>query len=62
MSTDDPDCTVDVNLGGSYANWDAFAAAHPTWRVQPGGIPFIIADWPSSGPDVAYVISDIVLR
>lgn len=40
----DSTCTI-FHTGGpvsGYANWDAFVAAHPTWRV--GEIPFVIAD------------------
>jgi hypothetical protein len=33
-------------------------AANPTFRVQPGGIPFIVAD----GTVGTYVVTDIVLR
>ena len=40
-----------------YANWAAFAAAHPTWRTAPGAIPFIIADVAGS-----YSVDNIVLR
>jgi hypothetical protein len=32
-------------------------AAHPTWRLAPGKVPFIIADQPGH-----YVISNIDLR
>ncbi len=44
VSTDNPNCKV--NFGGTYANWAAFAAAHPTWKVAKKNIPFIIADQP----------------
>ena len=48
-----------VNAGPeSFANWAAFAAAHPTYRVAPGWHPFIIAD----GTAGTYVVSDIALR
>jgi hypothetical protein len=40
-----------------YANWDAFAAANPDYRIAPGSIPFIIAD-----QEGTYVISNIDLR
>jgi hypothetical protein len=30
VSTTDPNCRVDLNTGGSWANWVAFAAANPT--------------------------------
>jgi hypothetical protein len=41
----------------TYANWDAFAAANPTYRIAPGSIPFIIADVTGS-----FAIDHIVLR
>ena len=51
--------TCAVNFGGhDYANWDAFAAANPTYRTTPGAIPFIIAD----GTAGTYVVTDIVLK
>jgi hypothetical protein len=40
-----------------YANWDAFAAANPDYRIAPGSIPFIIADQAGH-----YEISNIDLR
>jgi hypothetical protein len=65
VSTELANCIVDLNgnfaaslAGASYANWDAFVAANPTFRVQPGGIPIIIAD----GAVGTYVVTDIVLR
>ncbi len=48
MSTENPACTVYLNSGGSYANWDAFALANPSWRVASAGSstrPFVIVDW-----------------
>lgn len=59
VSTTSPTCQVFLNSNGvtGWANWDAFAAANPTWRVAPGWIPFIIADVAGT-----YVVSDIVLR
>lgn len=42
VSTTNPDCQVFINTGGSYPNWAALVAAHPTWRVNGQG--FIIAD------------------
>ena len=41
----------------SYANWDAFAAANPDYRIAPGSIPFIIADQEGN-----YSITNIDLR
>lgn len=49
MSTENESCAVYLNSGnGSYVNWDAFAAANPTWRVASAGSstrPFVIADY-----------------
>ena len=40
----------------SHANWDAFAAAHPDYKIA-DAIPFIIADQPGT-----YNVSGIDLR
>jgi hypothetical protein len=56
VSTKDADCKVYVGTE-VFDNWAAFAAAHPTYRIPPRAIPFIIADQPGT-----YVISDIDLR
>ena len=43
----DTTCTI-FHTGGpdaGYANWAAFVAAHPTWRVS-SSVPFVIADDP----------------
>jgi len=45
VSTTSSTCGVSLNGGGSYANWDAFAAANPTYRIAKGQQAFIIADW-----------------
>jgi len=42
----------------SFANWAAFAADHPTYKIASGTTPFIIAD----GELGTYGVSDIVLR
>jgi hypothetical protein len=58
VGTGNSDC--DVYFGGEgFANWGAFAAAHPTYRIAPGAIPFIIADIPST---MLYEISEIDLQ
>ena len=58
VSTDAANCAVFLNFSNaSFANWDAMVAAHPTWRIAPGKVPFIIADQPGT-----YVISHIDLR
>src|SRR5712692_4908861 len=53
VSTQNPACHVNFN-SVDYANWDAFAAAFPSARTNPGGTPFIIADVAGS-----YNVSDI---
>ena len=55
-------CAVYLNTGQWFANWAAFVAADPTYRVSSGGIPFIVADWPSSTSNPTYTIWGIVLR
>lgn len=46
VSTANPDCTVSLNYAGtSYANWDAFAAASPTYLIAEAQKSFIIVDW-----------------
>jgi hypothetical protein len=58
VSTDSANCPVFLNQTyGSFANWDEFAAEHPTFRIVSGGIPFVISDQPGT-----YVVSNIVLR
>jgi hypothetical protein len=58
VSTDDSACQVFLNwTDTSYANWRAFAAANPTWRIPKKGIPFIIADQAGT-----YELSNIDLR
>ena len=56
VSTDSATCTV---YAGSevFPNWALFAAEHPTYRIAPGTIPFMISDVPGT-----YVVSDIDLR
>ena len=56
VSTQNPACHV--NFGGTdYANWAAFAAANPTYKIASAYTVFIIAD--QAG---AYVVDGIVLR
>ncbi len=59
VTTVGTNCMVFMNSDGTngYASWDALAAAHPTWRVAPGHIPFIIADVAGT-----YGVSNVVLR
>ena len=56
VSTDSANCVTYFGPD-SFANWDAVAAAHPTYRIAPGAIPFVIADQPGT-----YIVTDIVLR
>jgi hypothetical protein len=56
VSTQSSTCAVNFQ-GVDYANWDAFAAANPTYRTAQGAVPFIIADQPGN-----YVVSSIDLR
>jgi hypothetical protein len=59
ISVSTASATCAVNAGPeSFANWAAFAAAHPTYRVAPGWHPFIIAD----GTAGTYIVSNIDLR
>jgi hypothetical protein len=55
VSTENAACKVYFG-SESHANWDAFAAAHPTWKIA-DAIPFIIADQPGT-----YNVSGIDLR
>lgn len=43
VSTNDLNCPVFLNIGGSWANWDAFAAANPTYTIA-SALPFVISD------------------
>ena len=43
VSTTLASCPVFLNTGGSWANWDAFAAANPTYTIS-SALPFIISD------------------
>ena len=42
VSTQSETCPVILNAGGSWANWDAFAAANPTYRIASGYRAFVI--------------------
>jgi hypothetical protein len=58
VSTDAADCAVFLNFSSDwFVNWDAMVAAHPTWRIAPGKVPFVIADQPGT-----YVVTDVDLR
>jgi hypothetical protein len=56
VSTSSLTCAVNFQ-SVDYTNWDAFAAANPTYRIAAGAVPFIIADQAGS-----YAISSIDLR
>lgn len=56
VSTDSATCVVYAG-SEAFANWAAFAAAHPTYRIAPGTIPFMISDVPGT-----YVVSEVDLR
>ena len=56
VSTESASCPVFFG-SGSWANWDAFVAANPTYRIG-HAIPFVIAD----GAEGTYQVNDIVLR
>jgi hypothetical protein len=45
VSTELSNCQV-TYLGVTYANWDAFALANPTFRIANGTLAFVIADQP----------------
>ena len=55
VSTSAASCVVNINHGGSYPNWAAYVAAHPTYEIAPGAIPFIVAD----GAVGTYIVSGI---
>jgi len=56
VSTQSATCAVNFQ-SVDYANWATFASAHPTYRIAPGSIPFVIAD--TAGH---YAVDHIVLR
>lgn len=62
VSTENPNCYVYfLGSGEAFPNWDAFVAAHPTYRIASkgdGSIPFIIAD---IGPGT-YMIEQIDIQ
>jgi hypothetical protein len=63
VSTQNPACHVNF-LGVDYANWDAFAAANPTFATARANTPFIIADAeaaPGATAGGLYVVTDIFL-
>jgi hypothetical protein len=55
VSTDSATCVVWYD-GVSYANWSAFATAHPDFRIARGRDAFVIADQPGT-----YRVADVDL-
>ena len=52
------DASCLVSYGGvTYANWDAFVAANPAYRIASNRVAFVIADQPGS-----FTITDVELR
>lgn len=56
VSTSDANCPVFLNTGGSWPNWDAFAAANPTYTIA-GDYPFVIADVQTGGAIIVYDVT-----
>lgn len=56
VSTNLASCPVFLNSGPSFANWNAFAAAQPTYTIS-GSYPFVIADVGTAAPIVLYDVS-----
>ena len=54
VSTTEANCAVTFQ-GVTYANWDAFAAANPTYTIA-SALPFVVADVPTGGP---ITVSDV---
>lgn len=54
VSTMDPACQV--TFGSTVANWDAFAAANPTYRVT-NALPFVITDTSEPGTTLISAIA-----
>jgi hypothetical protein len=50
-----PSCSITTSVG-TFANWAAFVAAHPTYRIATDAVSFVIADTPWKG-----IISNVVL-
>lgn len=55
VSTTLATCAVFLNTGGSWANWDAFAAANPTYRIG-RSLPFVITDTTEPGTTLIFGI------
>ena len=55
VSTTDPNCAVTFN-GVTYANWDAFAAANPSYRIG-NVVPFVITDTTEPGTTLISAIT-----
>lgn len=48
--------TLDGSFSASYPNWDAFAAANPTWTIS-GDLPFVISDVSTAS---AQIVSNVI--
>ena len=55
VSTTSPTCAVTFN-GVTYANWDAFAAANPSYRIG-NALPFVITDTTEPGTTLISAIT-----
>jgi len=55
VSTTDTNCSVTLNTGGSWSNWDAFAAANPDYRIG-HAVPFVITDTTEPGTTLIFAI------
>jgi len=55
VSTTAATCPVFLNIGGSWASWDEFAAANPSFTIA-NALPFVIADVTTGGQ---IIISDV---
>ena len=56
VSTTESDCAITLNTGGSYPNWDAFAAAHPDYTIA-NALPFVIADVIAGGQIIVFNVN-----
>lgn len=45
-----------VNFAGDYANWDAFAAGNPSYRIS-GALPFVITDVQKASAAIVYNVN-----
>jgi hypothetical protein len=57
VSTEDANCPVYLNTGGTWPNWDAFAAANPTYSIA-SAYPFVISDVQTGGQIILYDVTE----